>query len=311
MNSVRRDLIASAKISFFADAKKASRDPTSTTTLRHAFRSAAGLRLRQLSAMTRIAIVDNGMIGSVTTSFMSPSSRISLFNSWFSAITNVTLCGGYWFRPWFDKCLSSGLRKANSELHSGTIIMPGTMDHYYQLGDQELEGIAANLIQKVSRAVFNGVNANQKSVDIFWTLKKAFADTGNRLNAFVAFMTVKLHNSAKLQVYREIGVTRFGIIPETVPQKQKRKKSIEFPIYRKIGGSIKIGDAPGDYEQVEEVMGVLTAGDDLVCDECESIAEDSPYSIDDIQNLLPAHPNCRCAIYPWFDDRFAHDKESL
>jgi hypothetical protein len=39
---------------------------------------------------------------------------------------------------------------------------------------------------------------------------------------------------------------------------------------------------------------VETAGDDRVCDICDGIAANSPYTINQARSLIPAHPNCRC-----------------
>jgi hypothetical protein len=41
----------------------------------------------------------------------------------------------------------------------------------------------------------------------------------------------------------------------------------------------------------EEEVDVLTAGDELVCDECEAIAEGGPYTLDEAEGLIPAHVN--------------------
>jgi len=34
------------------------------------------------------------------------------------------------------------------------------------------------------------------------------------------------------------------------------------------------------------------------CEECEAIAEEGPYTLDEARGLIPAHPNCRCAWAP-------------
>jgi hypothetical protein len=39
---------------------------------------------------------------------------------------------------------------------------------------------------------------------------------------------------------------------------------------------------------------IETAGDDRVCDICDGIAANSPYTINQARSLIPAHPNCRC-----------------
>ena len=53
------------------------------------------------------------------------------------------------------------------------------------------------------------------------------------------------------------------------------------------------------------LVNVLTAGDDRVCQDCEDIAADGPYELDEARALIPAHPNCRCAFIPFGDKRFA------
>lgn len=39
---------------------------------------------------------------------------------------------------------------------------------------------------------------------------------------------------------------------------------------------------------------VVTAGDELVCDECADNEANNPYSYDEIGDVLQVHPNCRC-----------------
>jgi len=53
------------------------------------------------------------------------------------------------------------------------------------------------------------------------------------------------------------------------------------------------------------VAEVVTAGDDLVCVNCQEIADSGPYDIDAARSLIPAHPHCRCAFVPYSDERFA------
>lgn len=51
-------------------------------------------------------------------------------------------------------------------------------------------------------------------------------------------------------------------------------------------------------EDLPEEVDVVTAGDDLVCQECEDIEAEGPYTIDEARSLIPAHPRCRCAFAP-------------
>lgn len=51
-------------------------------------------------------------------------------------------------------------------------------------------------------------------------------------------------------------------------------------------------------QEAEDLVNVLTAGDDKVCVVCQGLADDGPYELDEAQNILPAHPNCRCSWIP-------------
>ena len=39
---------------------------------------------------------------------------------------------------------------------------------------------------------------------------------------------------------------------------------------------------------------IITSHDGLVCDDCLDLEENNPYTLQEVQGLLPAHPNCRC-----------------
>jgi hypothetical protein len=54
-----------------------------------------------------------------------------------------------------------------------------------------------------------------------------------------------------------------------------------------------IGEAEKAKAALEEndMVEVLTAGDDLVCEECQEISEAGPYDLDTALSLIPAHPN--------------------
>lgn len=45
-----------------------------------------------------------------------------------------------------------------------------------------------------------------------------------------------------------------------------------------------------------EMVEVITANDSSVCDICIDISEKNPYNINDVRNLPPFHPNCRCTV---------------
>jgi hypothetical protein len=45
-------------------------------------------------------------------------------------------------------------------------------------------------------------------------------------------------------------------------------------------------------EEVGEEVGILTAGDELVCETCQEIADGGPYTLDEAEGLIPGHLNC-------------------
>lgn len=51
-----------------------------------------------------------------------------------------------------------------------------------------------------------------------------------------------------------------------------------------------------------EFVNVLTAGDNRVCQVCQDLAEEGPYSLLEAWGMLPAHVDCRCAFVPAFDN---------
>lgn len=71
-----------------------------------------------------------------------------------------------------------------------------------------------------------------------------------------------------------------------------------------VRGNNKGRMAVYEYAEMDEVgiqaemVNWVTAGDGLVCDECEAMAEGGPYKRSSVENSLPLHPNCRCALLP-------------
>jgi SPP1 gp7 family putative phage head morphogenesis protein len=45
----------------------------------------------------------------------------------------------------------------------------------------------------------------------------------------------------------------------------------------------------------------MTAGDDRVCDKCNSL-QGQIFTLDEIEGMIPAHPNCRCIALPYLEE---------
>jgi hypothetical protein len=194
----------------------------------------------------------------------------------------------------------------------------------------EVVGIAQDterrLIRHAVKAVEKGESPEALMREVLSTLEKI---TKLRLNLLVNTGVVRAVNHGKLFAYAGLGVRQVGIDPEWVPahrdhghllrDAKRRKKKVEVQTVAELLSAIGaiseeqeratkevLGleeEEPG--EEVTRLVNVLTAGDDRVCDDCDAIATDGPYEIDEARDLIPAHPNCRCAFVPFGDKRFA------
>ena len=45
----------------------------------------------------------------------------------------------------------------------------------------------------------------------------------------------------------------------------------------------------------------MTAGDDRVCEKCAAL-EGRIFTLDEIEFLIPLHPNCRCLALPYIEE---------
>ena len=98
---------------------------------------------------------------------------------------------------------------------------------------------------------------------------------------------------------------RRALFPATRPEEGPPRKVPEWQPpsgFQRIAQEVfGIPPIPARLQGLGEFVNALTAGDDKVCVICEEIAAEGPYSIEEAQGLLPAHPNCRCAWIPAFD----------
>src|SRR5262252_8364760 len=273
------------------DANKArAHDPTRTEKLRGSFRAAADLRLRQLRALLRIAIVEHnilGLSGGQQMMLMAPSHRLQQFAHWFEAEARNVLAG-HWADEYISRAYASGHTRAQKEVGRAVEPHADRLRHLQMLGARELVGIASAAVQKITREAHDDQARKRLPSTAFRRQAKILQKTAHdRLKAFANVMTVKAHNDAKLWVYRSVGVTHVGIDPELRTAKP-----------------LKVRDAPPEdwYAEAggEELVNWVTAEDDKVCPECEDWSDGSPYSLDDVEGRIPLHINCRCSVVPYF-----------
>lgn len=315
-----------------------SRDPTRSVKVRSAWRSAGLSRLKSLSAIVRTAIIDNDILGLASTSpaslvFASGSagSVLDAWSSWFNDKAYEVFVGrdGRWVAPYVSAAYDLGIRTAQREVAPRIVsgIDTGRADVFTSLAANELAGITDTLVQQVTRLVADALVKRTPPAALYRAITDRMAAIAVvRMKATVNVLTVRVFNEAKLDAYRSAGISSVGIDPESLPRLRGRDRAVltaRFADAKKR--STKKGSAKKtakktvkvtkkkrrkskrqvEAEEEQEIVEVLTAGDNDVCEDCEDISEAGPYDIDTAQGIIPAHPNCRCAFVPFFDKRFA------
>jgi hypothetical protein len=195
---------------------------------------------------------------------------------------------GSWLLPYVRNATDQGAmhaRTAKKDTNVSSEIAPADRTHILQaLAIAELQGIIEAVSQQAVRALANGLMSKLTYSATARNVKQVLDTVGvRRSHMLVSFMTVKAFTAATLDGLRARGITRVGIVPERRPRPS-------------------VTDAKGSKAGM---VAVQTAEDKFVCDECQEIADDGPYYIDEAEALIPAHPNCRCLLVPADDEEYA------
>lgn len=277
-----------------------SADPTQTARLRASFRGAGRLRLRQVRASMRTGVLNHNVLGlgGATFSPYPPDMQIGNFASMLERSTQQHMLTD-WANRYIEQAIAAGNAAAARETKL-LAPMPGELVRALaQLTQVELKGIAAGLVQQVTRAAATALETRLRSTRAMRLLGSRFAATSNRLNALANVTTVKSFNRAKLANYRAAGDTHVGIIPELRSDSARTVRDAPPQEARSISEGLE-----KEEPEVEALINIATAGDELVCDDCEEASDDGPYTIDEAEGLLPIHPNCRCVYVRWLAQGF-------
>jgi hypothetical protein len=294
----------------FRDASRRRRDPTGTGGIRQRFRLDAQRRLGALQTLAHAAVVKKDVLGLAFTaenaealpgSFTLGASALDAFGNWFTQATYATFVGndGGWVRNHVRQATMAGIAKAQREMHRRQTaeVDFARSDAIASLAASELKGIADATIQQVVRATGQAVFSKVTPAALDASIRDRIQKVGQvRVNALANVTTIKAFNNAKLDVYRTAGIARVGVNPEWQP-------------VRRVGDAVtrdgRLSKILKAFYRAENYVEVRTAEDDRVCDECDEISLDGPYTLDEAMTLIPAHPNCRCEFIPAWDERYA------
>lgn len=266
-------------------------DPTQTTALRKRFEGEASRRFRRLKGRIRAELIEKDGFGLISNQgrfeFTRDDDKISAFMQWLeeaerdeiltvSRGTPLSQAGRQaWTHLYVESAYQRGIAQAGRNLRkSGVRVEDRFIDaafnrpiHADRIGliyvraYQELEGITDAMNQQISRVLAEGLSQGLNPRDIARNLN-------NRVD--------------------KIGIARARVLARTEVISAHAEATLNA--YKEAG-------VQGVSAQAE----FATAGDDRVCEECESL-EGTVRPIDEARGLIPQHPNCRCAWLPVIED---------
>lgn len=290
-------------------------DPTRTSTIRRKFEAEVNKRFRLMTGLVNKAIIEQDVFGlrnptvNVTVpnpgafSFPRSADKISAFMEWFQrqAYEGILEVGefeqlgsaidNHWSNMYVEDSYKRGVQRAITEMRKagypvesiaqqgGLQAIMNTPIHVDRLGVlytrtfTDLKGVTEAMDTQISRILAQGI-----------------ADGDNpRLLARKINATITGNNMGELALTDTLG--RF------IPAKRRALMIARTETARAHHlGSIQ------EYRNWEVVGLVvqaefMTAGDDRVCTQCEGL-QGNVYTLDEIEKLIPVHPNCRCVALP-------------
>src|SRR5580765_5509648 len=203
-------------------------DPTGTVALRRSFLAEGNRRLALLRSQTHGILVAHDLMQAkndpLAQFLPNPGERLTMFSTWFENTAKTLLLGGKWWERFLQRAYESGA-VAGTELLGATpnrvIAIPNV---YREMAGREFEGITAAMVQQVTRQAGIAAINKRKPALMYRAVLSVLKKIGQaRIQAAVNFMTVQLHNAARLATFRTAGVLRVGVDPELLePPKPSR-----------------------------------------------------------------------------------------
>jgi hypothetical protein len=289
------------------------RDPTQTLDLRTAFQRVLDKRWNALAKLTTQAVYKEDRWGLTKTTpntigiKEANGDHVTAFQAWFDTALNEIILGDareFWIGSYISRAFERGWKRSQLIVNKEFPVGYDRASVIVALTVTELQGAMEVVSQQAVRAFSNGIINRTQPRKIAAEIDDRIRKIGRtRSRATAANMIVRAHAEASLDVFELAQVAQVGIVPESL-KIVRVKDAKELPSGRTIRRR-KLGERKLQRLRLVEVV---TAGDDDVCQECQDIAEEGPYTISMARGLIPAHPDCRCAFVPFFDERFAEDE---
>lgn len=298
-------------------------DPTRTITLRQAFVSDVRKRFRKIRGLIRVAVVDRdvfGLSGQAYEShpqllahavparqafaFTRSGEKVRAFMGWLDqqveremlTVTAMPQLGtgveGAWTNMYVHDSYKRGVMRANYEMRGagfnvpnideqgGIDAMMGTPFHMDRVGVlysrvfEELRGITAAMDQQISRVLAEGMIHGDGP-----------ALLARKMNATISGMgigTLGLTDTLGRFIPAE---RRATILARTEVIRAHHLGAVqEYKNWRVEGVRVRAE--------------FRSADDERVCWECEDLERGGPYTLEEVEGMIPVHPQCRCVAIP-------------
>lgn len=293
-------------------------DPTHTTALRNAFVRQMKIRFAELVKVVRIAVDKQDCFGlrgrdvvayqmtppgQHSFSFLRDPEKIEEFMKWLEqqvdkgllTIGTFNQIGRGIENAWTDIYIldsyKRGLLRAEAELRKAGIPVPiidigvsmSNPIHLDRVGVlftrvfSELKGITAEMERNISRILAQGMINGEDPEFLARKLVAAIDGTG----------------MGTLAITDELG--RF--IPALTRAKMMARTEMIRAFHLAAIQEYRNWAVEGVYVKAEW----MTAQDEKVCDKCLAL-QGKIFSLDEIEPMIPLHPNCRCIALPYIED---------
>jgi len=301
----------------------AQADPTGTADIRRRYRSEVSTRWNRLRAQLGQVVVTQDLLGigssrtgslALAMAALPADGKIHAFQTWLdhALLTVVLETDTAYLDRMVEVAYARGVARAMrlSRSRERPPGMAGTVAALQQLVLVEMQGVCEAVSQALVRLAANAsIDGTTQPNELLLVMSDRIDKIGvTRSQALVEFMVVKAHSTGTLDQFEAAKVQGVGVVPETVRALRTDSFS-DAPRGTGPGSRLsrtrapsastvqRISRAQTKVEKLERVN-IATAGDDKVCDICEGLEEDGPYTINQARSLIPAHPRCRCAFVP-------------
>lgn len=282
-----------------------SRDPTKTTGLRRSFAYAARQRIDRWSALLRTYVVSQRGLD-VGTGYVDAATLVRGFNELAYRTGYSTVVGdGEWCAQYVERAYVSG-RTQMAALLKRTPPIDGrryrAVETELALVRAEVEGVVDATLQQLARIATDAVRRNSKPARVWREMLRIIGRIAvTRLKAVTNVTVVKMNHLGRMDEGRRWRLVSYGVEVETNPPAVTRDSCGCASLVQKYRDAKRRRGSSGrqgkSRRQKPKLVEFVTAGDELVCQECEDL-EGSVFTYTEAIGIIPVHPSCRCAVVP-------------